>query len=269
MSSLTTLNCPGCDAPIPGPGRCPYCGAEVRAAAQPHSPVPETSEWANEARALIAEGRKIAAIKLVRQHTGMGLKDAKEFVERDMMAPPPSLPIQSTKQRSCFPATAIVDTPDGGVFIAELRPGDVVWSFERGRGRVRARVTRRIAHPPAVLWTVSGADGTACTATGNHRLLTTAGWQRVDRLCVGDVLLRLDGQTRICTVGPCGRREPVYNVHTTGPHTVIIDGCIAHNFSTLPALQVLLHRLFVDPWRGHGAPLRAAHLGWSTSGMGG
>lgn len=36
----------------------------------------------DEVRALVAEGKKIEAIKLVRERTGLGLADAKEFVER-------------------------------------------------------------------------------------------------------------------------------------------------------------------------------------------
>jgi ribosomal protein L7/L12 len=36
----------------------------------------------DEVRALMAEGKKIDAIKLVRERTGLGLADAKEFVER-------------------------------------------------------------------------------------------------------------------------------------------------------------------------------------------
>lgn len=36
----------------------------------------------NELRALLLHGKKIAAIKLIRQETNMGLKDAKDYVER-------------------------------------------------------------------------------------------------------------------------------------------------------------------------------------------
>ena len=35
-----------------------------------------------EVRALMAAGKKIEAIKLVRQRTGLGLKEAKDYVER-------------------------------------------------------------------------------------------------------------------------------------------------------------------------------------------
>lgn len=38
--------------------------------------------WEREAEALCRSGEKIVAIKLVREKTGMGLKDAKDLVER-------------------------------------------------------------------------------------------------------------------------------------------------------------------------------------------
>lgn len=50
-------------------------------------PSPETAtttvpgDVEHAARQLLAEGKKIQAIKLVREHTGMGLKEAKEYVE--------------------------------------------------------------------------------------------------------------------------------------------------------------------------------------------
>ena len=40
--------------------------------------------WADEARALLAQGKKIQAIKHVRAVTGWGLKEAKEYVEREL-----------------------------------------------------------------------------------------------------------------------------------------------------------------------------------------
>ena len=41
-----------------------------------------TDDWETEARALARNGRKIEAIKLVREHTGLDLKSAKDYVER-------------------------------------------------------------------------------------------------------------------------------------------------------------------------------------------
>ena len=251
MSKLKTLNCPSCDAPIPGVGTCPYCQAEVRAEDAPVEEAPSAAPtWVAEARALMDAGKKIAAIKLVRERTGVGLKEAKELVEADLVGAHdlPTRPAPKKSDQGCFPASARVDTPQGPVSIADLRPGDAVWAFTPGEGRALSRVTRLLRHPPAALWVVASADGGRCTVTGNHRLLTSTGWCRVDRLQVGDRLIGADDLSAVRSVGPCGRQEPVFNVYTAGDHTVMIDGFVAHNFTTLPALRTLWHRLMVDPW---------------------
>lgn len=43
-------------------------------------PAPDTS-WLSEVRALVASGNKIQAIKVYREKTGVGLKEAKDAVE--------------------------------------------------------------------------------------------------------------------------------------------------------------------------------------------
>jgi hypothetical protein len=55
-------------------------------------PLPPSAE--SEIRALLQERRKIDAIKVLRQHTGIGLKEAKdrvEVMERDLGLPPAGL----------------------------------------------------------------------------------------------------------------------------------------------------------------------------------
>jgi large subunit ribosomal protein L7/L12 len=53
-------------------GGVPYGGA---------SSVAPTTEWMAEVRELVASGNKIEAIKVYREHTGLGLKEAKDAVE--------------------------------------------------------------------------------------------------------------------------------------------------------------------------------------------
>jgi hypothetical protein len=50
---------------------CPHCG----------QPNPVVSAWEGEARRFAARGEAIEAIKLVREKTGLGLKEAKDLVE--------------------------------------------------------------------------------------------------------------------------------------------------------------------------------------------
>jgi len=50
-----------------------------------HGDVPDSISawnWEGEARRMAAQGQKIAAVKIVRQGTGWGLKQAKDYVDR-------------------------------------------------------------------------------------------------------------------------------------------------------------------------------------------
>ncbi|MCB0908049.1 MAG: ribosomal protein L7/L12 [Nocardioidaceae bacterium] len=58
--------------PSAAPGEVPYAGASSAVGAP----------WDAEARALKAQGKAIAAIKLVREATHWGLKEAKDYVDR-------------------------------------------------------------------------------------------------------------------------------------------------------------------------------------------
>lgn len=62
-------------APPASPPRAPSPGASPPAPAAPHG------DLAARVLPLIGAGKKIDAIKLVRDQTGMGLKEAKDFVD--------------------------------------------------------------------------------------------------------------------------------------------------------------------------------------------
>jgi ribosomal protein L7/L12 len=59
-------------------------GQPIALAAVPTAaPAPlDTLELESAARVLVSQGKKIQAVKLVRDHTGLGLKEAKDWVER-------------------------------------------------------------------------------------------------------------------------------------------------------------------------------------------
>lgn len=54
-------------------------GAPIEAAGYP--PVPATAYWMADVRALKSGGKMIHAIKVYREHTGVGLREAKDAVE--------------------------------------------------------------------------------------------------------------------------------------------------------------------------------------------
>lgn len=68
---LTRCRC--CDGAVSNQARwCPHCG-------QP-DPGP-VADWEREAKEILRQGKKINAIKLVRESTGMDLATAKDLVE--------------------------------------------------------------------------------------------------------------------------------------------------------------------------------------------
>lgn len=58
-------------------------------------PATLTSAAQDEVLALLAQGRKIEAIKVARQHTGWGLKEAKDYVETLPASDPPLAPYEA------------------------------------------------------------------------------------------------------------------------------------------------------------------------------
>ena len=64
--------------------KCAECGAELKrpSEVQAAPDMPDASPFDRELLALLGRGQKIAAIKLYRQKTGLGLAEAKAAVER-------------------------------------------------------------------------------------------------------------------------------------------------------------------------------------------
>ena len=259
---LIVLHCPACGAKVPGPGTCEYCGAVVQEPTpeQP-SAAPAPPAWAEEVQGLIESGQKIAAIRAVRHHTGLGLREAKELVESGDFGDPerasqlPAGNPEPVPEASCFPASARIDTPGGRVAISQLRAGDPVFGW-RPTGRVLTRVTAVITHERARIWRIDLASSAGLQTTRHHTFLTGRGWIRTDRLRSGDVLVAITGRPRtVVGVAATAEVAPVYNLHTAGPHSFAVDGVVAHNFTHLRRTRTLLHRLFLDRLR-----LRRARL---------
>jgi hypothetical protein len=78
--------------------KCRYCGSMLTGDAPAPSTTMNNAVWQPEVRRLLAQGQKIAAIKLARQQTGCGLKDAKDFVEAMERGQSPPIPPAAVKQ---------------------------------------------------------------------------------------------------------------------------------------------------------------------------
>ena len=75
--------CRNCNYDVhPSIGQCPHCGASIDK---------PTADLEQQVRALLDDGQKIAAVKLYKDQTGVGLAEAKEAVEAlEAGAGPPS-----------------------------------------------------------------------------------------------------------------------------------------------------------------------------------
>jgi ribosomal protein L7/L12 len=79
--------------------KCRYCGSMLAGGAVPSSTTTVNGGlWQQQVRGLLAQGQKLEAIKLVRQQTGSGLKDAKDFVEAMERVQRPRILMGAVKQ---------------------------------------------------------------------------------------------------------------------------------------------------------------------------
>lgn len=142
---------------------------------------------------------------------------------------------------ACFPASAKVLTPRGYREIGSLREGDSVVS---GKMRVET-ITKKLSYAPSEVFCVM-LEGRAAPVrtTRHHTFLTKRGWLKADQMRVGDEM-----------IGPNAGRvsgfavqaaEAVYNLHTTGDHTFVVEGVVAHNFTEFRELRTAWHQMFVD-----------------------
>ena len=85
MSDAQLFHCPSCGAPLELEGhthtiRCSYCNSSVAVPAALRGVSPSQIEY-GDIYLLLANNKKIAAVKQMRELTGLGLKEAKDAVE--------------------------------------------------------------------------------------------------------------------------------------------------------------------------------------------
>ena len=106
---MITFSCPLCGAMLTSEDAsatayCPSCTntviipAEARQGNDPFAPTatpstPPEPDWLDEARRELQQGNKIAASKIYKDNTGVGLKEAKDAVEAMQAGILPTLPL--------------------------------------------------------------------------------------------------------------------------------------------------------------------------------
>ena len=128
--------------------------------------------------------------------------------------------------------------------IADLRRGDRIVAPHGREGsisRQNLRETEVLDHwrTRKRAFRVTLADGTALTASAEHRFLSTAGWRQVAALMSSHELVAGDGTTRaVVAIEDLGIELPMYDI-TTGTGDFVANGVVSHNCFARPTHEYL------------------------------
>lgn len=117
----------------------------------------------------------------------------------------------------CFPAGEMVATERGPMPIEKVvgrkDPNLRVWTLDPKKGEmVLEAPSHWMENPGDEIYEVGFSDGTTMRCTGDHRVLTAAGWKSAMSLVAGDALPRLvEGRAVENVFGPVSPRLPAAN----------------------------------------------------------
>ena len=148
---------------------------------------------------------------------------------------------------ACFTKDSKVLTPSGPKDISKLRVGEKVLSIINGKTCIES-IKKVIEYAPHVVYDYKLSNNDVISATEHHTILTENGWKQLKNIPTGSEIIIFDDHTKsnkTVTIEQKGnkRREPVYNLHTSGAHNFIVNGVIAHNFTFARKLRSTFHSL--------------------------
>jgi hypothetical protein len=148
---------------------------------------------------------------------------------------------------ACFSEDMKVLTSNGYIPIKDVKKGMEIVSYdEKGKTFYNRAVNTIQMARKRQLWKLVLTDSTELKVTGNHRLLTENGWNKVSEIKTGDLILSVDGLVAVKKTEKTNLVGTVFNLHTRMEKNYIVEGVVAHNFTHLFKLRTLLSKYLVD-----------------------
>ena len=152
----------------------------------------------------------------------------------------------------CIARGAMIAMADGrGVPIEDVRAGMMVATPDGPRAVLKAWLTRR----SAPVFHIVASNGATLRATGNHLVLVSWEWKRVDSITPGDELLfngESDGAVGVVGVHRCRERSDVFDLVVDGAHCFFANGILVHNCMDALQYACMIARGDTSGWGSRG-----------------
>ena len=171
--------------------------------------------------------------------------DSVSFVEAVKSGDPEKIIVESlrlsvslfTLTCQCFTGETLVSTAEGETRIDEIKPGDMVWSYDTEKGeRVLKKVTKVKESETDVIVHVKTSDGKDINTTMFHPFMTEKEgrreWKAASNLQKGDNLITENGESvyvEEVRVEKLAERVTVYNLEVEDLHVYYVAGVLVHN----------------------------------------
>ena len=147
----------------------------------------------------------------------------------------------------CFTGETLVSTEKGETRIDEIKPGDMVWSYDTEKGeRVLKKVTKVKESETDVIVHVKTTDGKDINTTMFHPFMTEKDgrreWKAASNLQKGDKLITETGErvyVEEVRVEKLAERVTVYNLEVEDLHVYYAAGVMVHNICGSDSEKVL------------------------------